>query len=448
MYDLIVIGSGPGGYVGAIRAAQLGLKTACVEKESTLGGTCLNVGCIPSKALLQSTEHLSFVKEKAKAHGIDISKYEVNFPQMMNRKADLVKGLTKGIESLFLKNKVEWIKGEASFIDKNSIKVGNQTYQAKNFLIATGSEPVQLPFLPFDEKRVVSSTGALSLEQIPNRLIVIGGGVIGVEMASIYSRLGSKVTVVEMLDEIVAGMDSSVSKSLQQILTRQGIDFKLKTKVLSAELSDPIKIQLENETLEGDVVLVAVGRRAYTKNLHFKTNDRGLIEVNNRFQTYEPHIYAIGDCIQGPMLAHKAMEEATVCVETIAGIKSHINYVSIPNVVYTSPEAVSVGFTEKEAKALGRELLIGQCSFKAVSRARCMGETDGLIKVIGDKATNRFLGLHIVGVNASELAEEGVLALDNKMTLEELGLASHAHPTLSEGVKEAVLNALGRQIHF
>lgn len=448
MYDLIVIGSGPGGYVGAIRAAQLGLKTACVEKEATLGGTCLNVGCIPSKALLQSSEHLYFLKDHAKVHGIEVPKIDFNFQQMMNRKVEVVKGLTKGVESLFIKNKVDWIKGEASFVNSNTLKVGDKTYEAKNFIIATGSEPIQLPFLPFDEKRVVSSTGALSLDKIPERFIVIGGGVIGVEMASVYSRLGSKVTVIEMLDEIVAGMDSSVSRTLQQVLTRQGIEFKLKAKVIGADLSDPIKIKLENETVEGDVVLVGVGRRPFTKNLNFKTNARGFIEVNDRFQTYEPNIYAIGDVIPGPMLAHKAMEEATVCVETIAGLKSHLNYVSIPNVVYTNPEAVSVGFTEKEAKALGKELLIGNCSYKAVSRARCMGESDGFIKVIGDKATGRFLGLHIVGANASELAAEGVLALDNKMTLEEMAHASHAHPTLSEGVKEAVLNALGRQIHF
>lgn len=449
MYDLAVIGSGPGGYVAAIRAAQLGLKTACIEKNERLGGTCLNVGCIPSKALLQSSEHFYFIKEQAKEHGIDVSSIKLDFDAMMKRKTSIVDGLTNGIASLFKQNKVDWIKGEARFKEDKTLEVNGKAFEAKNILIATGSEPIALPFLPFDEKRVLSSTGALQLKEVPESLLVIGAGVIGLELASVYRRLGAKVTLVEMLDEIASGMDGTISRTLQQILTKQGLEFILKAKVIAADLSKPkIEIQLEDRTLEADKVLVGIGRKPYTKNLNFPLNARGRIEVNNRFQTGVPNVYAIGDVIEGPMLAHKASEEGVVAVELIAGHRSKIDYITIPNVIYTSPEAVSIGFTEKELKEKNVPYVIGQCSFKAVSRARCMGETEGLIKLLAEKESKKLLGYHVIGPNASELAAEGVMALTNKMTLEAIGNASHAHPTLSEGIKEAALNGLKRQIHF
>lgn len=449
MYDLTVIGSGPGGYVAAIRAAQLGLKTACIEKGERLGGTCLNIGCIPSKALLQSSEHYYFIKEAAKEHGIEVLPPKLDFDVMMKRKASVVEGLTNGIASLFKQNKVDWIKGEARFKDDKTLEVDGKPIETKNILIATGSEPISLPFLPFDEKRILSSTGALALNEVPESLIVIGAGVIGVELASVYRRLGSKVVLVEMLDEIASGMDGTISRTLQQILTRQGLEFILKAKVVSADLSKPkVHIHLEDRTLEADKVLVGIGRKPFTKNLNFPVNARGRIEVNHRFQTAVPNVYAIGDVIEGPMLAHKASEEGVVAVELIAGHRAVINYLTIPNVIYTNPEAVSIGFTEKELKEKNVPYLVGQCSFKAVSRARCMGETEGLIKLLAEKDSKRLLGYHIIGPHASELAAEGVMALTNKMTLEEIGNASHAHPTLSEGIKEAALNGLKRQIHF
>lgn len=449
MYDLVVIGSGPGGYVAAIRAAQLGLKTACIEKNDRLGGTCLNVGCIPSKALLQSSEHFHFIKEGAKAHGIDVAPPKLDFDAMMKRKASVVEGLTNGVATLFKQNKVDWIKGEARFKDQKILEVDGKSIETKNILIATGSEPIALPFLAFDEKRILSSTGALALNEVPESLLVIGAGVIGVELASVYRRLGSKVTIVEMLDEIVAGMDSTISRTLQQILTKQGIEFILKAKVVSADLSKPkIQINLEDRSLEADKVLVGIGRKPYTKNLNFPVNARGRIEVNNRFQTSVPNVYAVGDVIEGPMLAHKASEEGVVAVELIAGHRSHIDYITIPNVIYTNPEAVSIGFTEKELKDKNIPYIIGQCHFKAVSRARCMGDTDGLIKLLAEKESKRLLGYHVIGPLASELAAEGVMALTNKMTLDQIANASHAHPTLSEGIKEAALNGLKRQIHF
>ncbi len=449
MYDVVVIGSGPGGYVAAIRAAQLGLKTACIEKNDRLGGTCLNVGCIPSKALLQSSEHFHFIKEGAKLHGIDVAPPKLDFDAMMKRKVSVVEGLTNGVATLFKQNKVDWIKGEARFKDQKILEVDGKPIETKNILIATGSEPIALPFLPFDEKRILSSTGALALNEVPESLLVIGAGVIGVELASVYRRLGSKVTIVEMLDEIVAGMDSTISRTLQQLLTKQGIEFILKAKVVSADLSKPkIQINLEDRTLEADKVLVGIGRKPYTQNLNFPVNARGRIEVNNRFQTSVPNVYAIGDVIEGPMLAHKAMEEGVVAVELIAGHRSHIDYITIPNVIYTNPEAVSIGFTEKELKDKNIPYVIGQCHFKAVSRARCMGDTDGLIKLLAEKESKRLLGYHVIGPVASELAAEGVMALTNKMTLDQIANASHAHPTLSEGIKEAALNGLKRQIHF
>jgi dihydrolipoamide dehydrogenase len=453
-YQVVVIGSGPGGYVAAIRAAQLGFKTACIEKFERLGGTCLNVGCIPSKALLYTTEMYHFFKHKGESQGLKADKLDFDFEKIMARKSEVVQGLTSGIDSLFKKNKVDWIKGDASFTSPKTLKVGEREIQADNIIIATGSEASALPFLPFDEERIVSSTGALSLKQVPQKMIVIGGGVIGVEMASVYNRLGSQVTVVEMLDEIVAGMDKTISRQLLLSLTKQGIVFHLGAKVLE-KTEKGIKVQLNEglQELEADVILVAVGRRPFTKNLNLEkaqlsTNSFRQIPVNRNFQTSQPHIYAIGDIIDGPMLAHKAMEEGTAAAEIIAGLKPHINYLAIPNVVYTSPEAVSIGFTEQETKDRKMEVLIGNCSYKAISRARCIGESEGFVKVIAEKNTKRLIGYHILGAMASEMAAEGALAIERKVTLEEIAATSHAHPTLAEGVKEAVLNALGRQIHF
>lgn len=449
MYDLVVIGAGPGGYVGAIRAAQLGFKTACIEKGETLGGTCLNVGCIPSKALLQSSEHFWFLKNHSKEHGLNVGDLSVDFNEMMKRKEEVVKGLTNGVKSLFKQHKIDWIQGEATFIDQNTLAVGDQKVDSKNILIATGSEPISLPFLPIDEKRILSSTGALALTEIPKRFVVVGGGIIGLELGSVFARLGSEVTIIEMLPEIGSGLDAAIQRQLHQLLTKQGIKILVNTKVQSANIDkNPIEINVGTETILADKILVAVGRRPYTKNLQFPVNDKGRIEINDRFQTLYPNVYAIGDVVEGPMLAHKASEEAVVAVEIMANLPSKINYMTVPNIVYTSPEAVSIGFTEKEALDRGLEIIKGQCSFKAVSRARCMGETDGLIKLIGLKSSGLLIGYHIIGPNASELAAEGVMALKNRMTLKEIGHAIHGHPTLSEGIKEAALNAYSEQIHF
>ena len=438
-FDLIVIGSGPGGYAAAIRAAKLGMKTACVEKQETLGGTCLNVGCIPSKALLQSSEHYFFIKKHAKEHGIDASA-EVDFSQMQSRKQTVVDGLVQGIKGLFDRNKVVWIRGEASFADKSTIKVKDKTYTAKNFILATGSEPTPLAGLAFDEKKIVSSTGALALTSVPKKLLVIGAGVIGVELASVYCRLGAAVEIVEMLDRICIGMDKAISKELQRILTRQGIVFHLNTKV------DPEKI-------DADVVLVAVGRRPYTKGLGLdrigvKQSDRGFVEVDNNYQTTVANIYAIGDIVEGAMLAHRASEEGIAVVDFLGGINSHVNLFAIPNVIYTAPEAAAVGMTEEEAKESGLEIAIGICPMKGNPRARAAGLAEGMVKVIGDKKSGKLIGLHIVCYNASEMIGEGVVALEKGMSLAELAASSHAHPTLSEAIKEAAMVALGRGIHL
>ncbi len=456
-FDVIVIGSGPGGYVAAVRAAQLGLKTACVEKSETLGGTCLNVGCIPSKALLESSEHYAWLQHSSKEHGVNVAEVKVDFPQMMTRKSEVVKGLTDGVANLLKKNQVERIAGEAKFISPNEIKVGNDTYKAKNFILATGSEPIELPFLKFDEKQIVSSTGALSLKEIPKNLVVIGGGVIGVELASVYSRLGSKVTVIEMLDQICGTTEASVSRALQQALKKQGIEFFLPAKVVSGEKKGKqivltIEYNKEKKEIFTDVVLVAVGRKPYSTGLDLKaagvtSNERGQVPVDGLFRTSQPHIYAIGDLVDGPMLAHKASEEGYVVAEIIAGGALEINYQAIPNVVYTNPEIATVGLTEKEAKELGLEVFTGQSYFRGNARARCQGETEGLVKIVGDKASGRLVGMHILGPHASEMIGEGVVAIESKMTVKELAHATHAHPTLSEAIKEAALAAIGATLH-
>lgn len=459
-YDAVVIGSGPGGYVAAIRLAQLGFKTACVEKGSTLGGTCLNVGCIPSKALLQSTEHLSWLKHSAKEHGINCSKIDLDFPQLMKRKENVVQGLTQGIESLFKKNKIERIQGTARFVAKDKIEVTHgdtkQEISANYFVLATGSEPIALPFLPFDEKMVVSSTGALSLSSIPKKMLVVGGGVIGVELASVYNRLGTEVTIVEMLDSICAGMDEAVSKNLLQILKKQGLNFHLQTKVIEAKKGGEgfvITVQTGQDKLElpADVVLVAIGRKPFSTGLGLQeigvTQNKGFVVVDGNFRTSVSNVFAIGDLIDGPMLAHKASEEGIAVAEIIAGQQPSLNYMAIPNVIYTHPEAASVGLTEKEAKALGKEVQVGTVFFRGNSRARCAGETDGFLKVIGLGKKGILVGVHIVGAQASELIDAGMVAIEKKASLKEIASYPHAHPTLSEAFKEACEAALGMAIH-
>lgn len=446
MYDVVIIGAGPGGYVAALRAAQLGLNTALVEKGKTLGGTCLNVGCIPSKCLLQSSELYENVQKHGSDHGIQVQGLSFDLAQMMKRKEAVVESLTSGVSGLIKKNKITRLEGEASFLDPQTLVVGKEKIAAKNFIIATGSEPIALPFLPFDEKKIVSSTGALELKEVPRKLTVVGGGVIGVELASVYARLGSEVTIIEMLDTIIPMMDKDICKAFTQILTKMGMKIHVKSKVLSAEGTT---LQVEPiGKVEADVVLVAVGRRPYTKGLGLdKIGLDEKISVNGNFQTKHPHIYAIGDVIDGPMLAHKASEEGVAVAELIAGGHPHVNYMAIPNVIYTHPEVASVGMTEQEAQKAGLELLTGKFFFRGNARARCAGETDGIVKVIGEKKSGRLLGLHIVGAHASEMISEGMIALEKRATVSDIALAPAAHPTLSEAIKEAALDALGRVLH-
>ena len=455
-YDIIVIGSGPGGYVAAIRAAQLGFSTACIEKYPKLGGTCLNVGCIPSKALLQSTEYYSLFQNHAKTHGMSFSNLLLDFNVLMQRKNEVVKGLTESIGLLFKKNKIDRYEGIASFIDPHTIKIDKQEISGNSFILATGSKPIQLPFLPFDEKVIVSSTGILSLEKIPKKMLVIGAGVIGVELASVYNRLGTDVIIVEMLDRICPTMDHSVSKSLLQIYKKQGLKFFLSSKVTAGKVENgTCAINFIHEDKEHkevvDIVLVAIGRKPYTEglgleNIGIETN-KGFVQVDSEFRTKYKHILAIGDVIEGPMLAHKASEEGIAAVDILAGLKTHLNYMTIPNVIYTHPEVASVGLTEDEVKGYGLDAQIGTFFFRGNPRARCSNDIEGFVKVIGDKKSGRLLGMHIIGAHASELIAEGVVAMEMKMTLEEIVRTSHAHPTLSEAIKDASLAALNRPIH-
>jgi dihydrolipoamide dehydrogenase len=448
-YDVVVIGAGPGGYVAAVRAAQLGLKTACVEKEKTVGGTCLNVGCIPSKTLLHASEQFYFVKKESEEFGVDFSGVTFDLAKMMRKKEEVVDSLVKSVEAQFKQHKVDWIKGSAQFTSPNTIKVNNQEITAKNFILATGSEPIALPFAPFDEKLIVSSTGALSLKVVPKEMVVIGAGVIGVELASVYSRLGSKVTIVEMLDRITPTVDDTIGRALMQSLKRQGLTFHLSSKVTGIELKSGaavVSVETPNEklSLSANVVLVAVGRRPFSKDLGLEAlgiekNPQGFVQINSNFQTKHAHIYAIGDLVDGPMLAHKASDEGTVVAEIIAGKKAEVHYITIPNVVYTNPEVAAVGLTEKEAKDLGLAVRIGTAYFKGNARARCSGYKEGLVKVVGESKAGRLLGIHIFGPHASEMIGEGVLALQKKMTVEELARASHAHPTLAEAIKDACM---------
>lgn len=456
-FQVIVIGSGPGGYVAAIRAAQLGFKVACVEKMNTLGGTCLNIGCIPSKALLQSSESYDWIQKSSKDQGVNVTGVSFDFPAMMKRKEDIVKLLVDGVASHFKKHQITRLQGSAKFISPKEIEVDGKRYTADNFIIATGSAPIELPFLPFDEKRVLSSTGALVLNDVPKTMAVIGAGAIGVELASVYRRLGTKITIIEMLPVVTPAMDSALSKQLLQTLKKQGIEFLLEAKVASAKINDQgVTLVIEHDgstiSIETEKVLVCIGRKPYTEGLGLESagvamSPKGLIQVDANFRTSQPNIYAIGDVIDGPMLAHKASHEGIAVAEVIAGKTPHLNYMSIPNVVYTHPEVASVGMTEAEARAAGLDLIIGTSFFRGNGRARCSGDIEGFVKVIGDAKSGRLLGVHIIGGHASELIAEGMMAIDRKATVAELASACHAHPTLSETIMEASQAALGYAIH-
>lgn len=458
-FDVIVIGAGPGGYVCAIRAAQLGFKVACVEKRATLGGTCLNVGCIPSKALLQSSENFHEAAHSFKDHGINIGEIKLDLARMQARKGEVVGANTKGIEFLFKKNKITWIKGAARFTSGNTLEVDGKAYEAKHIVIATGSESVPLKGVEVDEKRIVTSTGALELDKVPGHLVVIGGGVIGLELGSVWRRLGAEVTVIEFLDRITPTMDGEISKTFQQILTKQGFKFKLGYKVTSA-VPDGEGVTLtvepakggEAETVKADVVLLAIGRYAYTEGLNLaasgvETDERGRIKIGSHFETNVPGVYAIGDVVAGAMLAHKAEEEGVALAEILAGQAGHVNYDAIPSVVYTWPEIASVGKTEEELKKDNIAYKVGKFPFSANGRARAMGCVDGFVKLLSDKTTDQLLGAHIIGPDAGALIAECVTALEFGASAEDVARTCHAHPTLSEAVKEAALAVDGRAIH-
>ncbi|NGX47371.1 MAG: Dihydrolipoyl dehydrogenase [Chlamydiae bacterium] len=451
-FDVIVIGSGPGGYVAAIRCAQLGMKTACVEKDP-LGGTCLNVGCIPSKALLHSTELYYKLDHHLPQHGINVEKASFDFDKMMERKRNVVIGFNEGIAALFKKNKITHLKGTGTLKSPTIVSVDGKEAEATYIILATGSEPIGLPFLPIDEKRVVTSTGALALEQVPKKLLVIGAGVIGVELGSVYNRLGSEVIFIEFLPKICPTMDDTISNTFQKILEKQGMVFHLNSKVTAADIApDKITLTVGDQVFEGDVVLCSIGRRPYTKDLGLEKagitpTDKGFIPINGRFQTSVPNIYAIGDIVDGPMLAHKASEEGVAVAEVISGENPSIEYIAIPNVVYTDPEVATVGLTEHEAKALGLTIKTGSFPFAINSRAKCTGEEEGLVKIVSDAKTDILLGIHIVGTHASEIIAEAVLAIEKKVTTLDLANTPHAHPTFSEAVKEAALAVHKRPIH-
>ncbi len=464
-FDLIVIGGGPGGYVAAIRAAQLGLSVACVDARESLGGTCLNVGCIPSKALLHSSELFAHTGHDLAGHGILVAAPKLDLAAMMARKDKVVTMLTKGIGFLFKKNKITQLVGSATITKPGEISVASAdgtaaAYTATNILIATGSVTTPLPGLDIDEDRIVTSTGALELSQVPGRLVVVGGGYIGLEMGSLWARLGARVTVVEFLDRIWATMDGEIATAMQKILEKQGLEFRLGTKVTAAKAgNDGVSLTLEPasggkpETLDCDTVLVAVGRVPYTEGLGLegagvKLDDRGRIAVDERYQSSTPGIYAIGDVIAGPMLAHKAEDEGLACAEILAGQSGHVNYGAIPGVVYTWPEAASVGQSEEELKAQGVDYKVGKFPFAANSRGRTTGESDGFVKILADANDDRILGAHIVGPDAGTMIAELGLAIEFDATAEDVARTCHAHPTLNEAVREAALAVDGRAIHI
>lgn len=462
-FDLAVIGGGPGGYVAAIKASQLGLKVVCIEKRNTLGGTCLNEGCIPSKALLNSSELFHKARHELLDHGIKTNKIELDLALMQARKNNVVSGLTKGIEGLFKKNKITHLIGTASFINKNTLLVkSNQETQvvAKKIIIATGSTVMNLPGVTIDEERILSSTGALELKEVPKKIVVIGGGYIGLEMSSVWSRLGSEVIIVEYLDRIVPGMDLEIAKQLQKILEKQGIKFLLGKKVISADKnSKEVKLKLESvadnsiEEINADKVLVAIGRKPYTENLSIEKlgielDERGRVKINKQFQTNIDNIYAIGDVTAGPMLAHKAEEEAVAAVETICGQKGHVNYDVIPGVIYTNPEVASVGKTEEELKKLAISYKVAKFPFAANSRARAIGASDGFVKVIAQSDNDEILGVHIIAPEAGTIIAQMVIAMEYKASSEDIARIIHAHPTLNEAVKEACMAVTGKAIHI
>jgi dihydrolipoamide dehydrogenase len=459
-FDVIIIGSGPGGYVCAIRAAQLGLKTACVEKRATLGGTCLNIGCIPSKALLQSSEEFEKTKHALKDHGVLVDGVKLDLARMQARKTEVVNANTKGVEFLFRKNKVAWLKGTGRITGPGRVDVDGTSYTTKNIVIATGSESVPLPGVTVDEKQIVTSTGGLELDKVPGHLVVVGAGYIGLELGSVWRRLDAEVTVVEFLDRIVPGMDTEVATAFQRILQKQGLKFRLGTKVTAAKAgSDGVSLTMEpvkggvSETMQADIVLVSIGRRPYTEGLGleeagFALDDRKRVQVDPHYATNVPGIYAIGDVIAGPMLAHKGEDEGVAVAEIIAGQAGHVNYDAIPGVVYTWPEVASVGKTEEELKAGGIAYTVGKFPFTANGRARAMGDTDGFVKILADKASDRLLGAHVLGPDAGTLIAELTTAIEFGASAEDVGRICHAHPTLSEAVKEAALAAEHRALHI
>ncbi|WKS94346.1 dihydrolipoyl dehydrogenase [Riemerella columbina] len=464
-FDVTVIGSGPGGYVAAIRCAQLGFKTAIIEKYSTLGGTCLNVGCIPSKALLDSSEHFENAKHNFENHGIIINEPQADLARMVARKNEVVEQTTKGINFLMDKNKITVFEGTGSFESNTKIKItkkdgSSETIESKNTIIATGSKPSSLPFITIDKERVITSTEALNLKEIPKHLIVIGGGVIGLELGSVYKRLGSEVTVIEYLDKIIPGMDGSLSKELQKVLKKQGIKFMLSTAVSAVSREgDVVKVTATDKkgqevSVEGDYCLVSVGRRPYTdglglENAGVELDERGRVKVNDHLQTNVPNIYAIGDVVKGAMLAHKAEEEGVFVAETLAGQKPHINYNLIPGVVYTWPEVAGVGKTEEQLKEEGVAYKVGSFPMRALGRSRASGDIDGLIKVLADEKTDEVLGVHMIGARAADMIAEAVVAMEFRASAEDIARISHAHPTFTEAIKEAALDATGkRAIHM
>jgi dihydrolipoamide dehydrogenase len=464
-YDLVVIGAGPGGYVAAIRAAQLGLKTACVESRETLGGTCLNVGCIPSKALLHASEMFHEAQSGSLAKfGIDFKGVSLNLDQMHAEKAKAVGELTGGIEFLFKKNKVDWLKGHAAFTSANSVDVAGKNYTAKNIMIATGSSVTPLPGVEIDQKVIVDSTGALALPKVPKHLVVIGGGVIGLELGSVWLRLGAQVTVVEYLDQILPGMDGEVRKEAAKIFKKQGFNIRTGTKVTGATVKgDTATLTVEpaaggaSETIEADCVLVAIGRRANTDGLALDkagltVNQRGQVEIGHDFQTSVPGIYAVGDVCPGPMLAHKAEDEGIAAAEFVAGLTGIVNHDVIPGVVYTYPEIASVGLTEEEAKtraaASGGDIKVGKFPMMANSRAKTNRDTDGFVKVIADAKTDRVLGVHIIASIAGAMIAEACTAMEFGATSEDIAYTCHAHPTHAEALKEAAMAVTGKPIHM
>lgn len=463
VFDVVVIGSGPGGYTGAIRGAQLGLKVAVVEKDSTFGGTCLNIGCIPSKALLDSSEHFLQAGHELSDHGVEVSDVKLNLPQMMKRKDKVVSELTGGVKYLFDKNKITTFRGTGKIVAPGKVEVSGektQLIETKNIIIATGSVPVELPFLKFDGKNIISSTEALTLDKVPEHLIVVGGGAIGLEMGSVWMRLGAKVTVVEFADKICGPMDNQISKDLLKILKKQGMNFMLSTKVTGGSVSgDKVTLEYEalkdgkKDTIEGDKVLVAVGRKAFKDGLGLeeagvKFNERDQIVTDDHFKTSVDGIYAIGDVIGGAMLAHKAEEEGVALMEMLAGKYGHVNYGTVPWVIYTWPEVAGVGKTEEELKAEGIAYNAGSFPFSANGRAKAMNSTDGKVKILADKSTDKVLGVHIVGPRASDMIAEAVVAMEFGASAEDIGLSFHAHPTLAEVMREAALavNKRARQM--